>query len=188
MRYLVSVLALLALMSTSAMAQESKVTLTAHGGQFSPSAEFDDGSTFTNGTLYGGSLTWWRGENHGFRGSVLWSRSEANAISLSPLEAQDPMIILYTADMLLKPSFSLLGFNPYIFGGVGGKHYALTKHNRAEGYTSLAFSVGGGVDLDLTRRLGLQGEARYTFDKFEHYHYADNQRDLYFAGGLVFKF
>lgn len=190
MRYLLSVLALLALTAPNLNAQDGglSVTGTIYGGGFVPSQDLSDGTKFTNSTLYGAGLTLWTGNNLGIRGSVLWTRSEVDGVSLSPLENQDPAIILYNADLLLKPSFRLLGWNPYIFGGIGAKHYALTKFNRAEGYSAFSGSAGAGLDLDLGRRWGLQAEARHIFGGFKHYDYDDTQRDWAFAGGITFKF
>jgi|GEM_PF-3260707 len=190
MRYLLSVLALLALTAPNLHAQDGgrHVTGTIYSGSFVPSQDLSDGSKFTNGTLYGAGLTLWTGGKLGFRGSVQWARSKTEAVSFSQLEYQEPKIILLNADVIVRPSFSLLGLNPYVFGGAGLKHYGLTKFLRADGYTTFAGSGGAGLDLRLNHRWGLLGEARYSFGNFKKYEYDDTQRDWTFAGGLTFRF
>lgn len=190
MRYLLSVLALLALNAPALHAQDGGISFTGtiFGGSYVPSKSLSDGSKFTNGTLYGGGVTLWAGTKVGFRASVLWTRSEVNAVSLSSLENQDPAIILVSTDAILRPSFDLLGFNPYVFGGVGLRHYALTKFLKADGYSAFAASGGAGLEKQLTPRLGLLGEARHVFGGFKKYEYDETQRDWTFAGGLVIRF
>jgi hypothetical protein len=198
MRYVISVLALLALTAAEAKAQEAApaskpaVSVSLFGGGFVPVSNFTDGARFTSAGTIGGAVTLWPDRHLGVRGSVLRTKSDTHvpASTTTPLGGQHPAMWFYSADAVLQPSIEGVtrwGWSPYLFGGLGAKHYAIKEGNDG-GYTALAGDLGAGLEYRIGRRWGMQAEGRHVFSRFERFKYDEKQRDWLFTGGLTVKF
>lgn len=196
MRYVIVVLALLALTADEARAQEDApaggrtVSATIFGGGFLPAADLDDGAKFNDAGIIGGALTLWPTRHLGLRGNLIRTRTDVRipASSSSPLESQSPAIWLYGADLVLQPTLTSLGrwgWAPYLFAGIGAKHYTLRDDDRENGYTSLAGDIGAGLEYRFNGHWGVQAEARHLISRFQRFDYRDRQQDWILTGGIT---
>lgn len=199
MRYIMSVLALLALTAGQARAQEDApanrvaVSATIFGGGFLPATNFNDGTRFNNAGTVGGAVTLWPARYLGIRGGLLRTKSdtEVPADSNSPLEYQNPAIWLVSADLVLQPNLpgvARWGWAPYLVGGIGAKHYGLKRYSRYAGYTALAGNLGAGLEYRFGSHWGVQMEAKHLFSRFKEFEYNDNQRDWLLTAGINVRF
>jgi hypothetical protein len=197
MRYVVSVLALLALTAIEAQAQEDasshhpSLSISLFGGGFVPGSKFTDGAKFTSAGTIGGAVTLWPARHLGVRGSVLRTKSEAEVPTSSntPLEGQNPALWFYSVDAVLQPSIEGVerwGWSPYLFAGVGAKRYGI-KEGTNDGFYALTGDLGAGLEYRVRGSWGLQAEARHYLSHFERFQYDQKQRDWIFTGGLVVK-
>ncbi|HEX9563701.1 MAG TPA: outer membrane beta-barrel protein [Gemmatimonadaceae bacterium] len=60
------------------------------------------------------------------------------------------------------------GFVPYVEGGVGGINHEITVGPLRTQSTNVAFTVGGGVDLQLTSAFGLRVMAKDHMSRFDY--------------------
>lgn len=196
MRYVLSVLALLALTADEARTQEIgateglKVSATIFGGGILPAADLDDGVKFNDAGVVGGALTVWPERHLGLRGNLLRTRTDATvpAGGSSPLEAQSPTVWYYGLDLVLQPTLTSVGrwgWAPYLFAGIGAKRYTLNEGGRESGSTSLAGDIGAGLEYRFNGHWGVQGEARHVISRFKHFFYRDRQRDWILTGGIT---
>jgi hypothetical protein len=166
------------------------VSATIFGGRFLPAADLNDGVSFNDTGTIGGALTVWPTQHLGFRGSLLRTRTDARvpASSSSPLKEQSPSIWYYGADVVVQPTLTSLGrwgWAPFLFAGIGAKHYALKEADQERGYTSLAGDFGAGFEYRFNGHWGVQAEARHLFSHFNHFDYRDMQWDWILTGGIT---
>jgi hypothetical protein len=106
-------------------------------------------------------------------GNVGYSDSELQAglPFIGGIGLADSKVLMYDAGLQLRlPAVTGAGtgFVPYVEGGVGAiRHEIIVGPLRTQS-TNVAFTVGGGVDLQLTRALGLRVMARDHVSRFDY--------------------
>jgi hypothetical protein len=86
------------------------------------------------------------------------------------LNIADSKVLLYDGGIQLRlPAVTTLGTGliPYVEGGAGAIRYEVRAGPLATKATSFAGNFGGGVDLQLTKALGLRAMAKDYIGKFE---------------------
>lgn len=112
--------------------------------------------------LYGVQLGFDLTPNVAFVGNVGYSASnlEVGVPILGGLSLGSSKVLLYDAGLQLRlPSVGALGrgLAPFIEGGAGAMRTEVAAGPLKTQSTNFAFNYGGGVDLMLTRNLGLRG-------------------------------
>jgi hypothetical protein len=106
-------------------------------------------------------------------GNVGYSDSELQAglPFIGGIGLADSKVLMYDAGLQLRlPAVTGAGtgFVPYVEGGVGAiRHEIIVGPLRTQS-TNVAFTVGGGGDLQLTRALGLRVMARDHVSRFDY--------------------
>jgi hypothetical protein len=105
----------------------------------------------------------------GLTGSVGYARTD--------LEAGLPIIggaafgtsetVYYDAGVQLRVPLQGAAVSPFVQAGAGGVHHALSSGILDVTSNSPAFHVGGGLDLDLTRNVGLRLQLRDYIARFD---------------------
>lgn len=106
-------------------------------------------------------------------GNVGYSDSELEAglPLIGGIGLADSRMLLYDAGLQLRlPAVtgSGTGFVPYVEGGVGAIRHEIAVGPVRTQSTNVAFTLGGGVDLQLTRALGLRVMAKDHVSRFDY--------------------
>lgn len=122
--------------------------------------------------LYGVQLGFDLTPNVAFVGNVGYSSSnlEVGLPILGGLNLGTSNVLLYDAGLQLRlPSVGALGrgIAPFVEGGAGAMRTEVSAGPIRTQSTNFAFNYGGGVDLMLTRNLGLRGSVKDYVGKLD---------------------
>lgn len=103
----------------------------------------------------------------GYSGSTL----QAGVPFLGGIDLADSKVLLYDAGLQLRfPAVSRAGTGlvPYVEGGVGGIRHEITAGPLTTSSNNVAFTLGGGVDLQLAHALGLRLMVKDHVSRFDY--------------------
>lgn len=180
MKKSVSSLALAALAFTAVNADaqsQPAARLTPYVGFLSAGSIVDGPFGFEIGNagapLYGLQLGINLGKNLALVGNVGYSDSELQAgiPFLGGIGLADSKILMYDAGLQLRfpaTTRSGTGLVPFIEGGVGAIKHDISAGPLMTHSTNVAFTAGGGVDLQVTNALGFRLMAKDHMSKFDY--------------------
>jgi len=79
----------------------------------------------------------------------------------------DSKVLLYDAGLQLRLPVVGSGFVPFVEGGAGAMRYEVRSGPLTTTSTNFAGNIGAGVDLQLTRTLGVRGAVKDYIGKFD---------------------
>jgi outer membrane protein with beta-barrel domain len=103
-------------------------------------------------------------------GNVAYAKSdlEIGAPIVGGLSVGESSALMYDAGLRLRlPMSGLVGISPFIQAGAGAMRQNLRLDPVATHATNFAYNVGGGVDLGLAPRLGMQLMVKDYIGKFD---------------------
>ncbi len=120
-------------------------------------------------TVYGGEMSLRLARGLELLGNVAYSEPglEVGAPILGGLQVANSSVLLYDAGLRLSVPAGRAGITPFVQAGAGAMRQSFEVGPLAARSTSLAYNLGGGVDLDLTPRLGLRLMAKDYIGKFD---------------------
>jgi hypothetical protein len=96
------------------------------------------------------------------------SNLEVGVPILGGLNLGSSNVLVYDAGVQLRlPTGTSTGFVPFVEGGAGAMRTEVTAGPVTAKSTSFAFNYGGGVDLQLTRNIGLRGSVKDYVGKLD---------------------
>ena len=122
--------------------------------------------------VYGGELSLGLVPGIALIGNVAYSQPglEIGAPILGGLQVAQSSVLMYDAGVRLSLPASAAGglpFSPFVQAGAGAMRQEFEVGPVTARSTNLAYNVGGGVNLDLSPRLGLQLMAKDYIGKFD---------------------
>jgi len=120
--------------------------------------------------VYGGEMSLGLIRGVALIGHVGYSQPglEVGAPILGGLQVAQSSVLLYDAGVRLSlPASTGLPFTPFVQAGAGAMRQSFEIGPVTARSTNFAYNIGGGVDLDLTPRLGLQLMAKDYIGKFD---------------------
>lgn len=103
-------------------------------------------------------------------GNVAYAKSdlEVGVPVVGGLSVGESSALMYDAGLRLRlPMSGLVGISPFVQAGAGAIRQSLSVDPVATHGTNFAYNVGGGVDLGLAPRLGLQLMVKDYIGKFD---------------------
>jgi hypothetical protein len=103
-------------------------------------------------------------------GNVAYAKSdlEVGAPIVGGLSVGESSALMYDAGLRLHlPMSGLVGISPFVQAGAGAMRQNLRLDPVATHATNFAYNVGGGVDLGLAPRLGMQLMVKDYIGKFD---------------------
>jgi hypothetical protein len=103
-------------------------------------------------------------------GNVAYAKSdlEVGVPVVGGLSVGQSSALMYDAGLRLRlPLSGLVGISPFVQAGAGAMRQTLAVDPVATHATNFAYNVGGGVDLGLAPRLGLQLMVKDYIGKFD---------------------
>lgn len=102
-------------------------------------------------------------------GNVAYSKPqlEIGAPVIGGVNVGETSVLLYDAGLRLNVPLAIPLVSPFIQGGVGQMRQTVDVGSVATRSTSLAYNVGGGVDIGIAPRVGLQLMAKDYIGKFD---------------------
>jgi len=103
-------------------------------------------------------------------GNVAYAKSdlEVGVPVVGGLSVGESSALMYDAGLRLRlPMSGLVGISPFVQAGAGAMRQSLSVAPVATHATNFAYNVGGGVDLGLAPRLGLQLMVKDYIGKFD---------------------
>jgi hypothetical protein len=103
-------------------------------------------------------------------GNVAYAKSdlEVGAPIVGGLSVGESSALMYDAGLRLRlPMSGLVGISPFVQAGAGAMRQNLRLDPVATHATNFAYNVGGGVDLRLAPRLGMQLMVKAYIGKFD---------------------
>jgi hypothetical protein len=130
------------------------------------------GTGLRNGgaAVYGGELSLGLTRNIALVGNLAYSRPglEVGAPLVGGLSVAESSVLLYDAALRLKlPGTAALPVSPFIQGGAGGIRQKFDLGPVSTHSTNFAYNVGGGADISLGRRVGLELMVKDYIGKFD---------------------
>lgn len=172
---------------------EDHVSLALMYGRYAPTSDLGDGTSFGRGGGLGVAAAWWATRHLGLQGSVFQGTTEARAPDEGPTSASwfDPKVWAFgVGPAFRRPAeFERVHLSPWVTAGVGAKHYRWAVYPPRRSNTTLAWSLGGGVDIRPTAapQYGLVAEVRGFRSKYPWHGFQPDpqpQNDLAVAVGL----
>jgi hypothetical protein len=121
--------------------------------------------------VYGAELSLGLLPNVAVVGNVAYSQPslQVGAPFIGGLDVGQSKVLMYDAALRLRAPISTgsLPLTPFIQAGVGGLRQSLSVAGVSTHSTNRAYNLGAGVDIDLSRRLGLQLMAKDYIGKFD---------------------
>lgn len=119
--------------------------------------------------LYGAQLGFDLTPNVSLVGNVGYAASnlEVGVPFLGGLSFGSSNVLLYDAGVQLRLPSVGSGFEPFVEGGAGAMRTEVSAGPLKTHSTNFAFNYGGGVDLRLTRNIGLRGTVRDYVGKLD---------------------
>jgi hypothetical protein len=123
--------------------------------------------------LYGAQLGFNLSPNIALVGNVGYSDSklQAGLPFIGGIDLADSRLLLYEGGLQLRfPAVTSRGTGlvPFVEGGVGAIRHDISAGPLRTTSTNVAFSVGGGIDLQLTNALGLRVMAKDHMSRFDY--------------------
>ncbi|HUF36309.1 MAG TPA: outer membrane beta-barrel protein [Gemmatimonadales bacterium] len=153
----------------------SRFQITPYAGYLKSGAMVDGpfGTALRNGgaPVYGGEMSLGLTRGLALIGNVAYSQPglEVGAPILGGLQVARSSVLLYDAGVRLSLPVSEGGlpFTPFVQGGAGAMRQSFEIGPVTARSTNFAYNVGGGVDVDLSPRLGLRLMAKDYIGKFD---------------------
>lgn len=120
-------------------------------------------------SVYGGELALGLGRGLSLVGNVAYSKPglEVGAPMIGGLDVGESSLLLYDAGLRLNLPLSSSSVSPFVQAGAGEMRRTIEVGPVSTRSTSFAYNLGGGVDVRLAPRIGLQLMAKDYVGKFD---------------------